>query len=41
MYLRLDPDAPADRLAASAIVTTMIARAIRANTEWFWDGPDA
>jgi hypothetical protein len=41
MYLRLDPDAPADRLKASAIVTALIAQAIRANTSWFWEGPDA
>jgi hypothetical protein len=41
MYLRLDPDAPPGRLAASAIVTALIANAIRANTAWFWEGPDA
>ena len=40
-YLRLDPDAPADRLEASGIVSTMIAHAIRADTAWFWHGPDA
>lgn len=40
-YLRLDPDAPTDRLEASAIVSTMIAHAIRADVAWFWHGPDA
>jgi hypothetical protein len=40
-YLRLDPDAPTDRLEASGIVSNMIATAIRANTDWFWHGPDA
>jgi hypothetical protein len=40
-YRRLDPDAPADRLEASSIVSTMIANAIRADTKWFWHGPDA
>jgi hypothetical protein len=39
-YLRLDPDAPTDRLEASGIVSTMIANAIRADTTWFWHGPD-
>ena len=40
-YLRLDPDAPPDRLAASAMVNRMIALAINADIEWFWRGPDA
>jgi hypothetical protein len=40
-YLRLDPDAPTDRLEASSIVSTMIANAIRADTRWFRHGPDA
>lgn len=40
-YLRLDPDAPTDRLKASGIVSTMIANAIRADTRWFWFGSDA
>jgi hypothetical protein len=40
-YLRLDPDAPQERREASAIVSTMIANAIHANTDWFWFGPDA
>jgi hypothetical protein len=39
-YLELDPDAPSDRLEASARVSEMIAFAIRADTEWFWHGPD-
>lgn len=40
-YLRLDPDAPKERREASAIVSAMIAHAIRADTDWFWFGPDA
>lgn len=40
-YLRLDPDAPADRLEASAMANLMIANAIRAGIRWFWHGPDA
>ena len=40
-YLALDPDAPAERLAASRIVSEMIAFAIRADSRWFWHGPDA
>lgn len=40
-YLRLDPDAPQDRLEASSNVSAMIANAIRADTNWFWFGLDA
>ena len=40
-YLELDSDAPADWLEAAARVSEMIAYAIRANTDWFWRGPDA
>jgi len=29
-----------DRLAQSRIVSIMIAHAIRADTKWFWHGPD-
>ena len=39
-YVELDPDAPADRLAQSRVVAVMIARAIQADTKWFWHGPD-
>jgi hypothetical protein len=39
-YVELDPDAPADRLDQSRIVTNMIATAIRADSWWFWHGPD-
>lgn len=40
-YVELDPEAPADRLAQSRIVSNMIAPAIRADSRWFWHGPDA
>jgi hypothetical protein len=40
-YLRLDPDAPKDRLEASGIANQMIAVAISRDTDWFWRGPDA
>jgi hypothetical protein len=35
------PDAPADRLAVSAIINPLIAYAIARDTRWFWHGPDA
>jgi hypothetical protein len=40
-YLRLDPDAPADRLEAAGIVSLMIANPINADSRWFWERPDA
>jgi hypothetical protein len=40
-YRQLVPDAPADRLSVSSIINPMIAEAIRADTDWFWRGPDA
>jgi hypothetical protein len=39
-YQEIDPDAPADRREASAMALLMIANAINANTNWFWNGPD-
>jgi hypothetical protein len=39
-YRRLVPDAPADRLAVSAIIIPMIAYAIALDTTWFWHGSD-
>jgi hypothetical protein len=39
-YVELDPEAPADRLAQSGVVSNMIAHAIRADSKWFWHGPD-
>ena len=41
VYQKLDPDAPTDRVEASGTVIAMIANAIRADTDWFWHGPDA
>ena len=39
-YLELAPGAAANMLEASARKNTMIANAIRVNTDWFWFGPD-
>ena len=41
VYQQLAPDAPKDRLEASRSVIPMISNAIRVNTRWFWEGPDA
>ena len=40
-YRRLNPSARYDRLAVSGEVNRMIAAAINANPQWFWQGPDA
>ena len=40
VYQRLDPDAPTDRVEASATAIAMISNAIRVNKDWFWHGPD-
>jgi hypothetical protein len=39
-YLRLNPSARYERLAVPGEVNRMIAAAINANPQWFWQGPD-
>ena len=39
-YRRHRPDAPPEPLAISGRVNAMIAAAINADPQWFWNGPD-
>jgi hypothetical protein len=40
-YRKLVPTAPASDVECSKPVLAIIAMAIGANTDWFWNGPDA
>jgi hypothetical protein len=40
-YQELVPDAPREKVEAGRVALMMIANAIRVNTRWFWEGPDA